>query len=107
MRKLRLHDKVFAEAFYTARRRHGEKWERACETRGIVGWEEPVFHEGKVVGHKRKYSDRCLEMGLKRFAPEYREKMQVDATISGGVLVVGSKMSEDEWRKKYGGEKAE
>lgn len=101
----RLHDKVFAAAFDTARRRYGEQWESAARTRGIEGWDEAVFgqKDGKTqqVGVKRRYSDRCLEMGLKRFCPEYREKMHVDATISGGVLVVGSKMSEDEWRKKH------
>lgn len=103
--KLRLHDKVFAEAFNTARRRHGEKWERAARSRGIDGWDEAVFGqkdgETQQVGVKRRYSDRCFELGLKRFCPEYREKMQVDATISGGVLIVGSKMSEDEWREKH------
>lgn len=103
LRVSRLHDKVFAAAFDVARRHHGEQWESATRARGIDGWEEPQFHDGKVCGHKRRYSDRCLEMGLKRFCPEYREKMQVDATISGGVLVVGSKMSEDEWREKHEG----
>ncbi len=103
----RLHDKVFAAAFDVARRRHGEQWESATRSRGIEGWDEPVYGqkdgETQQVGVKRRYSDRCLEMGLKRFCPEYREKMQVDATISGGVLVVGSKMSEDEWREKHEG----
>lgn len=104
--QLRTKDREFDEACEAAKRAHGEAWEVACRERGIEGWLEPRFNkEGEVVGHVRRFSDRCLELGLKRFCPEYREKLQVDATISGGVLVVNAPMAEDEWVERYGGAK--
>lgn len=71
--------------------------------RGVEGWDEPVYQKGELVGHKRVYSDRMLEMQAKRFIPEYRDKQQIDHNHSGGVLVVGEQpQSEKEWLAKYG-----
>lgn len=52
-------------------------WERALTTirpsleetayqRAVVGWEEPVFHGGKLVGHRRRFSDSLLRLLIER-----------------------------------------
>jgi hypothetical protein len=87
--------------------RFHERIESTVRGRGIEGWEEPVFWQGEVVGHVRKYSDRCLEMLAKRHIAEYRDKMRIDASVQGGVLVVGGMMDEDEWVETYGGKQAD
>lgn len=41
--------------------------------RAMNGVNEPVYHEGEVVGHKRKYSDILLMFLAKSRMPEFRE----------------------------------
>lgn len=40
--------------------------EQAAYERAVLGWEEPVWHGGKVVGHRRRYSDGLLRLLLTR-----------------------------------------
>ena len=42
----------------------------ALDERGVDGWEEPVYHKGRLVGTIKRYSDKCLELGLKASDPE-------------------------------------
>ena len=42
----------------------------ALDSRGVDGWEEPVFHKGVIIGYIKRYSDKCLELGLKASDPE-------------------------------------
>ena len=70
--------------------------------RAVLGWNEPVFYRGEVCGHIQRWSDRMLELHVKRHIPEYREKQTVDLTVNGGVLVVpGLTLTPDEWERKY------
>lgn len=46
--------------------------------RGIEGWDEPIYQQGKLVGQVRKYSDVLLIFHTKALCPEYREKSQID-----------------------------
>jgi hypothetical protein len=51
-----------------------ELLETEMRRRAPVGWDEPVFHAGKVVGHIRKFSDTLLIFALKAERPEkYRD----------------------------------
>lgn len=43
---------------------------RAAYERAIEGWEEPVYQSGELVGYKRKYSDRLLELLLRKLDRE-------------------------------------
>lgn len=62
---------------------------RACDAirgeifrRGVEGWDEPVFHEGQVVGFKRRYSDvQLTNLAKSRMPEEFREK--VDHRVTG------------------------
>ena len=55
--------------------------EDALHERGVDGWIENVYHKGVVVGAIRRYSDKCLEIGLQAENPgKYRDKP--DATVN-------------------------
>ena len=60
--------------------------ERALLKRGVEGWEEPVYHKGELSGTIRRYSDKCLEIGLKANQPKkYRDKE--DKAVNVGVSI--------------------
>src|SRR5690242_5573503 len=40
--------------------------EQAAYERAVIGWEEPIVQGGKLVGHKRRYSDSLLRLLLQR-----------------------------------------
>ena len=42
-----------------------ERLETEAQRRAVEGWDEPVFHEGREVGKKRRYSDTLLIFTLK------------------------------------------
>lgn len=68
-------DPAYLAAFEEAHAHAVELLESEARRRAIEGWEEPVFHEGAVCGHKRKYSDTLLIFMLKGALPEkYRER---------------------------------
>lgn len=75
------------------------------QRRGVEGVLEPVIggkDKDVIVTWVRKYSDACLLASAKRHIPEYREKMQIDATVSTGVLAVtGGNHSSQEWESQW------
>lgn len=92
----------FEDRIQEALARHRESIEVEVHRRGILGWEEPVYQGGALVGHVTRYSDRLLELYAKRHIPEYRERMQVDASLVGGVLVVGAPpATSEEWERRH------
>lgn len=97
-------DVEFAAKVEAAIRTFGEKCEAEVHRRALEGWDEPVFHKGTQCGVVRKYDSRLLELSVKRYCPEWREKLAVDATISGGVLIVGAQAADaQEWAARYAG----
>lgn len=63
-----------------------ENLERKVDKRAFDGYLEPVFYEGEVCGHKRKYSDTMALARLKRIDPAYRDSNQT-ALIGDGATV--------------------
>ena len=60
--------------------------ERALLKRGVEGWEDPVYHKGELSGTIRRYSDKCLEIGLKANQPKkYRDRE--DKAVNVGVSI--------------------
>ncbi|MCP4900893.1 MAG: hypothetical protein GY906_28330 [bacterium] len=100
VRQLLKDDPDFADAHNEAYGDFQEAIEREAIRRAIMGWEEPVFQQGELAGHVRKYDSRLLELVLKRHNPEYKESFQHNHTVGGGVLVVPQLESEDEWEKR-------
>jgi hypothetical protein len=52
--------------------------EAEARRRALEGWEEPVFYQGKVCGHIRKYSDALIMFLLKAYRPEFRDNYRVE-----------------------------
>jgi len=103
VRVARKEDEEFALAFATAHQDFLDKLEKECYRRAVDGWDQPVYQQGAKVGVVRKFSDRMLELMLKRHIPEYRDRQTVDMNLSGGVLVVpGIPMSAEEWEEQHG-----
>ena len=65
--------------------------------RGIEGWDEPVYWQGQIVGHIRRYSDRALIALAQMRLPEARNQLDVNlAGADGGpvrVEVEGDRVS--------------
>jgi hypothetical protein len=47
------------------------------ERRALVGAEEPVYYQGKVVGYTHRKSDYCLGMILKAHQRKYCDKYAI------------------------------
>lgn len=60
----------------------------ALHHRAVEGVEEPVWYQGEQVGMVRRYSDRLLELTLKKHAPEFRDHSTTDLVHHGGVLLI-------------------
>lgn len=56
----------FAEAWDHALKLQLSVLERSAFTRAVEGWLEPIVHAGKIVGHRRRYSDAMLRLLLQR-----------------------------------------
>lgn len=93
----------FKEKFDEAYDAFCAKLEAEGLRRAVQGIEEPVFYQGQVVGERRYYSDRLLELYLKCHIPKYRDKIDVSHQVAVGVLVVpGLIMSAEKWEQKFG-----
>lgn len=103
----RRHDPALQEGMDEAMQAYRESLESEAHRRAVDGVEKPVFYKGSRCddGDVKEYSDRLLELMLKRHIPEFREKLQVDANVRGGVLVVNApSQTEEEFEQKHGGE---
>lgn len=83
---------------------------REAQRRAVEGVEDPVFYEGKIVGYRQKFSDRLLEIMLKRHDPAFKDSLSVSGGIDVqvGVLAVTTgktKKTPEQWAKDHGGEK--
>ena len=92
---------VSRTAAYKARRGEAEfaaSWDEALEValdgmeaearrRAVEGWEEPVFYQGKVCGHIRKYSDALIMFLLKAYRPEFRDNYRVEHSGTADTVV--------------------
>ncbi|WP_288410731.1 hypothetical protein [uncultured Sphingomonas sp.] len=57
---------VFAKAWDRALTKVAPTIEQAAFERAVNGWEEPVWHGGKLVGYRRRFSDGLLRLLLTR-----------------------------------------
>ena len=65
-----------------AGRLEDKAWERA-----IVGWEEPVFYKGIIVGHKQKFDNGILMRLLEKRDPGYRPQTSAPAGLTVNMLL--------------------
>lgn len=103
VRRRRMNDEEFAKACEEALQTYRETLEMEVHRRAVKGWDEPVYQKGEFVGTIRRYSDRLLELQVKRHVPEYRDKFSVAAEVKGGVIVVPAQAADaDDWEAQYG-----
>jgi len=69
---------IFASAWDRVVELATEDLEKEARRRAYDGVEEPVFYQGEVCGHIRKFSDNLLMFTLKARKPEYRDRITVD-----------------------------
>lgn len=75
---------------------------REVHRRAVDGIREDVYFQGAVVGQRTTYSDRLMELLVKRHIPEFRDHVTADMTVNGGVLVVGGMTRDvDAWAERF------
>ena len=74
----RQRDRFFRDAFEASRACGIEVLKDEAHRRACKGIEEPVFHQGEICGHVRKYSDALLMFLIKQADPSYREHHKID-----------------------------
>jgi len=91
-------DEEFAAAFQDALVEYAESIQAELHRRAVEGITEDVYFQGVVCGQKINYSDALLTTLVKAKSPEFREKLSVDTTIHGGVLLtLPPAQSQQQW----------
>lgn len=80
-------DKEFAAEMQESLVIYAETVQEELHRRAMDGVEETVYFQGQECGTKINYSDALLTTLVKAKSPEFREKLSVDTTIHGGVLL--------------------
>lgn len=78
-------DEEFSKAWDEAYEEAVDSLEQEARRRAVEGTDEPVFYQGEVVGHIRRYSDTLLIFLLKGARPEkYRENIHQEISAPNG-----------------------
>ena len=88
---------------------YAEDLEEELHKRIFTGVERPIFQKGVQVGTEYQKSDRLLEIALRATSPrKYRDKVDHNHEVQGGVLVVSEPPATiEEFMKEYGGKTIE
>lgn len=82
-------DPDFADEVTQAHELFTAKLEKAAYNAAVKGWKVPKYDaKGNLCGHEWKFSERIMELMLKRHNPAFRDKADIDVKHSGGVVVV-------------------
>lgn len=79
------HDEAFSLRCQQAKQAGDDVLRDEIRRRAVEGWDEEVYQLGKYAGTVRRYSDTLLIFQAKARMPEYRDKVQVSATVQGSV----------------------
>jgi hypothetical protein len=87
-------DPDFALAMKVALDEYVSKLETEADRRAVDGFDEPVYQNGHLVGHKRRFSDVLLMFRLNGLAPEkYKRISRTETTGKDGGPVVSVSVS--------------
>lgn len=102
IRRHEKNDPDFAEEVDQAHELFTARLSDAAYKAAVQGWKRPLFDsKGNHVGDEWKFSERILELLLKRHDPNFRDKVEVDQKISGGVVVIQAPLlTKDDWKKQ-------
>ena len=81
LNRMRRNDKDFSARWDEALEVAGDMVEEEAFRRAIEGVLEPVYYRGEICGYKTNYSDQLLLTMLRKFRPEYRDKIDVHKTL--------------------------
>jgi len=82
---LRDRDELFASAWDSALETAADLLEAEARRRAADGVDEPVYYQGEVCGHVRRYSDTLLIFLLKAHRPaKFRDNARVEHSGEGG-----------------------
>ncbi len=79
--QLRKERPEFDVAWRQAKRAFSDSLREEALHQGSIGWLEPVYHGGKLVGHIRRKDSRVLLAMLKANCKEYRDRVDLSVTI--------------------------
>ena len=100
VRNHRKDDPEFSEAYDTALEEFRDELEQEAYRRAVQGVEEDHYFKGDHTHTTVKYSDRLMELLLKRHRPEYRDKITADVNVQGGVLLLPTnELDSKEWEE--------
>lgn len=97
-------DTDFAEACLVAQEEYKDKLQEHHQDLVFNGVEKKTYDRmGNLVSEEVQYPIRLIELELKKTDPAYRDKREVDVTVSGGVLVAPADVgSIEDWESKFG-----
>lgn len=75
---------TIAEVVDAAPKMQADRLEDVLWSRAMAGWDEPVFHGGKLVGYKHKHDNRALIRLLQVRDPAYRNPAPQATALSMG-----------------------
>lgn len=79
----RLQDEAFAARYEEALQEAADTVEQEIYRRAVTGWNEPVFYQGELVGHIRKYDGQLLHKLAGALRPEkWRERFDVRSHVT-------------------------
>lgn len=79
-RNTRVIDPVFKEQYERAREDGNDTIRAEIYRRAIIGDTQEIYHDGKVCGHRTKYSDHLIMFLAKSRMPEFRERTEQTVT---------------------------
>jgi hypothetical protein len=65
----RIEDRDFRELWDESLRMAADLLEAEADRRGRTGWSEDIYHKGRVIGTRHRYSDRMLMFRLRALKP--------------------------------------
>jgi len=97
-------DKMFKIQCDEAMEAAVDRFEEEAIRRAVDGVQEPVYHQGKIVGYKTRYSDDLLKEILAAKSEDFKKNKQGGINITPGsygvaILPVVSQSSDD-WESK-------
>ena len=81
-------DPAFAAACEEAQQIAAKAMEDEAIRRAKEGWDEPVYHQGRIVGYNRRYSDTMLMFLLRgHMAEKYADRSKTEIEHKGAVAL--------------------
>ena len=98
-------DAEFAAAYEEAEGTYRDRVRKAIYDQGVEGYDEPILgglYKDTVVATRKVFAPNLLILEARRVDQAYRDRSAVDVNVKGGVLLIPSGVTAEEWAKTYG-----